>query len=234
MIANAFRNTDGAAIGNGLSVPASTALTNINAGTFWAWVKPDSVANTARNIVSKNVAGGGWEMFKRAADGTSLNFTRYRTAANHHTIVSPTGVLKANVPTFIAVSWDVSTSGNMKMWSGTLDAPAALLASTNTLGSGTGSTDAAVGVVFGNTQSGGSQGWPGCIYAAGLSTKVDYTLDEIRRVQFNPLTFRNALGLWLFNAVPVVDVSGNGNTGALLGTGRLSNDCLPRVLTRMT
>lgn len=231
-IAVAFRGTDGAATGNGLSIKAGTNLANINAGFIFAWVKPDNVNNTARNVVAKNLVGpGGWELFKRAVDGTSLSFTRYRAAGTNMTIVSPTGVLKANVPTFLALTWDTATTANHKMYAGTLDTPAALLASTNTLGSGTApASDAAQPIIIGNNGT-SAAGWPGVVWAFGIAARTDYSLDEIRRLQYTvrPSMLRGCAGLWIFNSTPTVDLCGAGNHGALIGTGRMATDALPRV-----
>lgn len=226
------RNTDGSAVGNGVSIASTTATTNMNTGTLAIWARPDNVSNTARDFVSKNLASGGWEMFKRAVDGTSLNFTRYRNGAGgtNQTIVSPTGVLKAGIPTFVAVSWDTTTSANMKMWLGTLDTPAALLASTNTLGSGTAlNSDSATNIIIGNAGT-TAGGWPGVQWWFGLSAQVNYTTDEIRWIQFHPGAFRACIGAWDLSRVPAVNACGNGSNGSIIGTvPRMSSENLPRV-----
>ena len=232
MIASAFRGTDGSAAGNALVIQSSSAISSLSTMTVWVWVSSPNVSNSLRNIAGKSVSGpGGWEWFRRGVDGTQLQMSRYRSAGTPLTMQTPAGTLKANVPQFIFLTLDLSTSANCKMWVGTLDAPAASITPTVSLGSGAGASDAAQALQIGNTVS-GSAGWPGTIWAMGISGKIDYTLDEIRRIQYSPLTFRNAAGLWIFDQMPTMDWSGNGNAGALAGTGRLSSDCLPRVKGR--
>jgi hypothetical protein len=144
-------------------------------------------------------------------------------------LASPAGSLRVGIAQFVVVQWDIATSGNNLMWLGDLLTPAAVVTPSVTLGSGTPASDAAQPMNIGNA-SAGSSGWPGVIWALGISS-ASLTLDEIRRAQFNlsPSSVRGCVGLWTFNRAPVMNRVGAGGTGVLAGTGRLSPNALPRV-----
>lgn len=229
-LAAGFQGVDNAT-SHALSIPSTASISNLPAGSMWMWVSASSTANALRNIVGKTVAGpGGFEVFKRGVDGTALIFSHARTAGNALQVTSPTGVLKVNVPKFILFQWDESSSSNCKMFAGGLDVPAVDAGATITLGSGTPASDAAQPLVIG-ASAGLASGWPGMVWMFGMSAKTDYTLAEIRRMQYNlsPSAVRNGLGLWVFDRTPCGNLLGGGNVGALTGTGRLTSDCLPRV-----
>ena len=228
MITAGFRNADGIAAGNSLVIPSSASISNIDAGMICAWVMTTSTANTARNICVKNASGtGGIEWVKRAADGTQLRFSKYR-ATTAQTIDSPTGTLRANVPQFLALTWDINSTATHKMWVGALDTPATMVTPTSVLGTGLPASDLAVNLTIGNA-GGAAQGWSGMIWMLAIGTKTDYTTDEIRRLQYRPSPFRGRAGLWIFDSVPAWDRAGNSAPGSLLGSGRLTADVLPRV-----
>lgn len=231
-IPTGVRNTDGSAVGNGVSIASTAATTDMNTGTVFIWARPDTVSNAVRNFAHKMRTQGGWEFYRRAIDGTALQFVRYRNGAGgtNLTMNSPTGTLKAGVPVFLAISWDTSTSANLKMYAGSMLDPATLLASTNTLGSGTAlNSDSTVDIVIGNSGV-SAAGWNGVTWFFGLSAKVDYQIDEIRRIQFHPGAFRSCIGAYVLAQVPAVNLCGNGSPGVLIGSSvRMSNESLPRV-----
>jgi len=232
-IAAGFQGVNNAT-NHAVSITSTASISNLPTGTVWMWVSASSTANALRNIVGKTGAGrGGFEVFKRGVDGTALIFSHARTAGNPLQVTSPTGVLKVNVPKFILFRWDESSSSNCKMFAGELNVPAVDAGATITPGSGTPASDAAQSLVIGANAVLAS-GWPGVVWTFGISAKTDYTLSEIRRLQFapTPANFRGCLGLWIFNELPVKNKCGGSNSGTLTGTGRLSPDALPRVMWR--
>jgi len=222
-----FRGSDGVS-SHAITIPTSTALADLSAGSIWIWQQVPNVSNSVRVLVNKSVTKGGWELFRRGTNGSILRFGRYR-ATTDLTIDSPASTIRINIPQFFFVSWDIATSGNCRMYAGDLLTPAAAVSPTVTLGSGAPATDAAKDILIGNGAS--TNGWPGVIWSCGISGRVDYTLDEIRRLQsdLRPSAVRNGAGLWTFDCVPCPNLLGGGEIGTLTGTGRLSPDCLPRV-----
>lgn len=227
----ALRNTDGAVTGNSVTLRSSAANSDITAGAFFAWVMATNVSNSYRVIASKFIAGpGGWEASRDSVDGTKMNFARYRTAGNALNMLSPTGYFVANVPTFICATWDITTPANSKLYRGALDTPASDVGATLTNGSGSPVSDVSRVITVTNSFS-GSHGWPGIVWAIGLSSTSDHTLADIRRVQYQmtPRAIKSCVGLWTFDQRPVFDQSGNGNVGTFNGSATLSSDNLPRV-----
>jgi hypothetical protein len=227
----ALRTPDGAATGNAAIITSVSAISDMSSGSLVVWAKADNTSNSTRSIVAKPVTNGGWELFKRGTDGTVLRFARYRAAGSATTIDSPSGTIRAGVPQFWFISWDTSTSGNNKMWLGTLAAPASNASPTVTLGTGASSTDVSRNVTIGNST--GSAGWPGVIWAVGLSRSITMNAEEIRRLQddFKPANLRSCIGMWILNARPARDLCST-NHAVISGTATLSNDALPRVAWR--
>jgi len=227
-----YRGTDGAAAATAMVISTSApAFSSLPSGTILVWVRSDNVSNTARAMVGKSVTNGGVSLVRPAADGTQFHWNMFRPTTSLR-LASPTGSLRVGIPQFVVVQWDIATSGNNLMWLGDLLVPAAVVTPSVTLGSGTPASDATQPMNIGNA-SAGSSGWPGVIWALGISS-ASLTLDEIRRAQFNlsPSSVRRCVGLWTFNRLPAVNLCGNGGTGRLTGSGRLSSDALPRVTWR--
>ena len=226
-----LRTTDGAATGNAAIVTTVAAISDMNSGSLVVWAKADNTSNSTRTVVGKPVTNGGWELFKRGTDGTVLRFAKYRAAGSATTIDSPTATIRAGVPQFWFISWDTSTSGNNKMWLGTMAAPASNASPTVTLGTGASSTDASRNISIGNST--GSAGWPGVIWAVGLSRSITMTADEIRRLQYNfrPANLRSCIGMWILDGRPAQDLCST-NHAVISGTATLGNDALPRVAWR--
>lgn len=213
----AFGNINGS--GNYLDIAPKSSIANITGGTgtIMFWVYSTTTANTLANISGKTVTGGGWEIFKRAADGTQLRLSANR-ATTAYSLDTLTGTLTANTWEFYAFTFDLAVSANNKIYKGTLTSGLADVTGTVTLGSGSQSTDANRNMKL-LSNAAGDRGWHGSLATFQIFNRI-LTKGEIQAQQFRPhVTSGNVLFMHLgFNGTATQrDWSGKGNYGTTTG-----------------
>lgn len=210
----------------GVSVPASSFLNDLGqtvSVTVCFVITTTSVSNAARNICGKVVVNGGFEIFKRAADGTMLRLS-CNDVASGATVDVTSGSLIANIPTFWAVTFNkasASWAGAAAWYRGFLVGPGRLTNVTGTVSAAPTTPQADSGAnlnIMGSTA--GASGWPGVmshfsIYQPGLTFgQVRDLYDDVRQYA------RMARGFWNLGELGSglqPDLSGHGGVGTVTG-----------------
>ena len=211
-----------------INVGSGSSIDDIVAGTLCAWVMPTDTTTNGR-IWHKGLLGTGFRIFD--VNFSSLGKLRFSLdrVTNSLRAESGSGVITANAWNFCAGVYNAAgADSDQKLYVGSLVAIAAEVPSytSRTVGVGSVISDVAADGIIGNRSSAGTF-FPGAIAWLGLWNRV-LAKEEIVGTpggrllgqQFNPRPTAGCVGSWYpgdDGASSVVDRTGNGNTGTIIG-----------------